>query len=66
MITNNIIEESVSPWSRPVVMAAMKDGSSRVCIDFRKLNEKTIKDSFPLPRIDEYWNNWAELITLLP
>ena len=49
----NDIEESVSPWASSVIMVPKKDGTQRLCIDFCKLNANTIKDSHPLPRIDD-------------
>jgi hypothetical protein len=48
-----IIEASKSPWASPIVPVAKKDGSTRLCIDYRALNNVTIKDSYPLPRIDD-------------
>ena len=48
-----LIEKSNSPWSSQTVMVQKKDGSWRMCVDYRRLNEKTIKDAYPLTRIDE-------------
>lgn len=53
MRMKGVIEESHSPWVSPVVLSRKKDGISRFCIDFRKLNDVTVKDSYPLPRIDD-------------
>ena len=53
MLENDIISPSVSPWSSPVVLVKKSDGTMRFCIDYRKLNQITRKDSHPLPRITE-------------
>ncbi|MGL5690696.1 MAG: reverse transcriptase domain-containing protein, partial [Bacteroidales bacterium] len=50
---NGTIRESNSPWCSRIVPIKKEDGSLRLCIDFRRLNLITIKDSYPLPRIDE-------------
>jgi hypothetical protein len=47
---------SSSPWGAPVLFVTKKDGSMRMCIDYRSLNEVTIKNKYPLPRIDDLFD----------
>ncbi|KZR97992.1 Uncharacterized protein APZ42_006821, partial [Daphnia magna] len=51
MLRRRVVEPSDSPWSSPVVLVKKKDGTWRFCVDYRKLNSVTVKDSYPLPRI---------------
>jgi hypothetical protein len=51
-----LIRPSVSPWGAPVISIRKKDGSWRLCIDYRQLNKATIKNQYPLPRIDDLFD----------
>ena len=53
MLEEKVIQPSKSPWASSIVMVKKKDGTHRFCVDYRKLNDITIKDAYPLPRIDE-------------
>ena len=52
MLAARVIEPSCSPWSSPIVLVKKKNGEVRFCIDFRRLNNVTVKDVYPSPRID--------------
>jgi len=52
MLKNDVVEPAASPWSSNVVLVRKQDGGLRFCIDYRRLNEVTYKDSYPLPRTD--------------
>ena len=51
-MADDIVEPSSSGWSNPIVMIKKPDGSYRFCLDFRKLNQLTNRDAYPLPKMD--------------
>lgn len=53
LLDQGIIRKSNSPFASAIVIVRKKDGSIRLCVDYRQLNKKTIKDAYPLPRIEE-------------
>ena len=60
MLDADIIRESTSPWASPVVIVPKKDGSLRFCIDYRKLNNTTVKNCYPLPNIDDIFSSLGQ------
>lgn len=53
LLETQVIQESCSPYASPIVLGKKKGCSLRMCMDYRQLNSKTLKDVFPLPRIEE-------------
>ncbi|KAK4391413.1 Transposon Ty3-G Gag-Pol polyprotein [Sesamum angolense] len=56
LLDKGFIRPSISPWGAPVLFVKKKDGSMRLCIDYRRLNRITIKNKYPLPRIDDLFD----------
>ncbi|KAA3460468.1 Retrotransposon protein [Gossypium australe] len=56
LLDRGFIRPSVSPWGAPVLFVKKKDGSMRMCIDYRQLNKLTIKNKYLLPRIDDLFD----------
>lgn len=59
MLEKGVITESDSPWAAPIVLVSKKDGSLRFCVDYRRLNDITKKDSYPLPNIEDTFDALA-------
>ena len=60
MLAQDIIEPSSSPWSAPIVPIRKKDGTLRICVDYRKLNQITYFDAYPTPRMDELFEKLGQ------
>ncbi|KAJ0519799.1 putative nucleotidyltransferase, Ribonuclease H [Helianthus annuus] len=56
LLEKGFIRPSVSPWGAPVLFVKKKDGSMRMCIDYRELNKLTVKNRYPLSRIDDLFD----------
>jgi len=55
-LSKGFIRPSVSPWGAPVLFVKKKNGTMRICIDYRQLNKVTVKNKYPLPRIDDLFD----------
>lgn len=53
MLEKEVIRPSASPWASPIVLVRKKDGSTRFGVDYRKVNQLTRKDAYPLPQVDD-------------
>ncbi|KAJ9557882.1 hypothetical protein OSB04_012496 [Centaurea solstitialis] len=56
LLDKGFIRPSTSPWGAPILFVKKKDGSMRMCIDYRELNKLTVKNRYPLPRIDDIFD----------
>jgi len=56
LLNKSFIRPSISPWGAPVLFVKKKDGSLRMCIDYRQLNKVTIRNKYPLPRIEDLFD----------
>ncbi|KAK1694487.1 hypothetical protein QYE76_011184 [Lolium multiflorum] len=56
MLAKGLIQPSASPWRSPVLFVDKKDGANRLCTDYRKLNDVTIKNKYPLPKIEDLFD----------
>jgi hypothetical protein len=56
LLENGFIHPISSPWGAPVIFVLKKDGTQRLCMDYRALNEVTVKNKYPLPRIDDLFD----------
>ncbi|KAH9306888.1 hypothetical protein KI387_011292, partial [Taxus chinensis] len=56
ILSKYLIKPSIPPWGAPVIFVKKKDGTLRLCIDYRMLNKATIKNRYPLPRIDDIFD----------
>ena len=53
MLNRGIIQPSTSPWASPIILVKKQDETDRLVVDFGRLTTVTLKDSYPLPRIDD-------------
>ena len=60
MLHKEVISPSTSLWASPIVLVKNKDRNTRFCVDFKKINEMTRKDAYPISRVDDTLNALAE------
>ena len=65
LLSKGFIRPSASPWGAPVLFVKKKDWSFWMCIDYRQLNKLTIKNKYPLPRIDDLFDSYQVLASSL-
>ena len=56
LLDKGFIRPSVSPWGAPVLFVKKKNGTLRMCIDYRQINKVTVKNKYPFPRIEDLFN----------
>ena len=56
LVDRGFIRPSISPWGAPVLFVKKKDDTWRLCIDYRQLNKVAIRNKYPLPRIDDLFD----------
>jgi len=61
LLDEGLIQPSVLPWGAPVLFVQKKDGSLRLCIDYRELNKVMVKNKYPVPRIDDLFDQLADV-----
>ena len=59
-LATGIIQNSSSPFARPIVLVGKKDGSWRLCVDYKDLNKHTVKNKFPIPLLDDLLDELAD------
>ena len=61
LLEKGFIRLSVSPWGVPMLFVKMKDGTIRLCVDYRQLNKMIVKNKYPLPRIDDLFDQFKDV-----